>query len=122
MGNKVLVVEDNEMNMRLMLDLLGVHGIDTISTSEGANVVDIARTENPDLILLDINLPGVYGLDVIRELKEDNNIKDIPVIAVTANAMAEDENKARQAGCVDYITKPISLTLFIETVKKYIKK
>lgn len=120
MGNKVLVVEDNEMNMKLMLDLLEVHGIGTISTSEGAEVLEMARAEKPDLILLDINLPGIYGLDVIKDLKADDDVCDIPVIAVTANAMAEDEKKAREAGCSDYVTKPISLTGFIETVKQYV--
>ncbi len=120
MSKKVLIVEDNELNMKLFHDLLEAHGISTVQTKDGYNVLKLAREEKPDLILMDIQLPEISGLDVTRWLKEDEELRVIPVIAVTAFAMKGDEQKIREGGCEDYISKPISVTKFLETVQKYL--
>ncbi|WP_435640222.1 response regulator [Micavibrio aeruginosavorus] len=120
MTKKVLIVEDNELNMKLFRDLLEAHGIATVDTKNGNEVLDLARREKPDLILMDIQLPEVSGLDVTRWLKADAELKVIPVIAVTAFAMKGDEQKIREGGCEDYISKPISVMHFIETIQKYL--
>ena len=122
MTKKVLIVEDNELNMKLFHDLLEAHGIRTIETREGNNVLELARTHRPDLILMDIQLPEVSGLDVTRWLKNDADLKHIPVIAVTAFAMKGDEQKIREGGCEDYISKPISVTRFLEVIDHYLHK
>ncbi|HEY8189325.1 MAG TPA: response regulator [Micavibrio sp.] len=120
MSKKVLIVEDNELNMKLFHDLLEAHGYRTVQTRNGNDVLDMARHEKPDLILMDIQLPEVSGLDVTRWLKADAELRNIPVIAVTAFAMKGDEQKIREGGCEDYISKPISVTGFIETIQKYL--
>ena len=120
MSKKVLIVEDNELNMKLFHDLLEAHGIGTVQTKDGHNVLKLAREEKPDLILMDIQLPEISGLDVTRWLKDDEELRSIPVIAVTAFAMKGDEQKIREGGCEDYISKPISVTKFLETVQKYL--
>ncbi len=119
-GKKVLIVEDNELNMKLFHDLLEAHGVETVQARDGKNVLALARQSKPDLILMDIQLPEVSGLDVTKWLKEDDELKSIPVIAVTAFAMKGDEQKIREGGCEDYISKPISVVKFIETVQKYL--
>lgn len=119
-NSKVLIVEDNELNMKLFHDLLEAHGVDTIETRDGHNVLELAREHKPDLILMDIQLPEISGLDVTKMLKEDPELKSIPVIAVTAFAMKGDEQKIREGGCEDYISKPISVTHFLEVIQKYI--
>jgi len=120
MAKTVLVVEDNELNMKLFHDLLEAHGIGTVETRNGKEVLDLARKSRPDLILMDIQLPEVSGLDVTRWLKSDNELKHIPVIAVTAFAMKGDEQKIREGGCEDYISKPISVTHFMDVIRKYL--
>ncbi len=117
----VLVVEDNELNMKLFHDLLEAHGIQTVETRNGNEVLSIARAKKPDLILMDIQLPEVSGLDVTKWLKDDPELKHIPVIAVTAFAMKGDEQKIREGGCEDYISKPISVTHFMDVISKYLK-
>lgn len=119
-SKKILIVEDNELNMKLFHDLLEAHGIDTVETRDGRNVLELARSEKPDLILMDIQLPEISGLDVTKSLKADEELKSIPVIAVTAFAMKGDEQKIREGGCEDYISKPISITNFLETVRKHL--
>ena len=121
MSKTVLVVEDNELNMKLFHDLLETHGIGTIQMRDGKDVLELARAHKPDLILMDIQLPEVSGLDVTKWLKADEQLKVIPVIAVTAFAMKGDEQKIREGGCEDYISKPISVTHFMEVVQKYLK-
>ncbi|MEZ5919590.1 MAG: response regulator [Alphaproteobacteria bacterium] len=116
----VLIVEDNELNMKLFHDLLEAHGISTVETSDGHKVLDMAREHRPDLILMDIQLPEVSGLDVTKWLKADEELKDIPVIAVTAFAMKGDEQKIREGGCEDYISKPISVGHFIDVIQTYL--
>jgi two-component system cell cycle response regulator DivK len=115
----VLVVEDNELNMKLFCDLLEAHGYKTIQTKDGMAALGLAREHQPDLILMDIQLPEVSGLEVTKWLKSDEELRHIPVVAVTAFAMKGDEQKIRDGGCEDYIAKPISVTKFIETVKQF---
>lgn len=117
---KVLIVEDNELNMKLFHDLLEAHDIDTVQTRNGKDVLTLARDNHPDLILMDIQLPEISGLDVTKMLKEEEDLKEIPVIAVTAFAMKGDEEKIRAGGCEDYISKPISVVQFIEIIQKYL--
>lgn len=122
MTKTVLIVEDNELNMKLFRDLLEAHGIATVETRNGMEVLEIARTRSPDLILMDIQLPEVSGLDVTKWLKGDEALRHIPVIAVTAFAMKGDEEKIRQGGCEDYISKPISVSRFLEVIQTYLNK
>lgn len=120
MAKTVLIVEDNDLNMKLFNDLLEAHGYTTLKTRDGIQALGIAREHRPDLILMDIQLPEVSGLEVTKWLKEDDELRHIPVIAVTAFAMKGDEEKIRQGGCEDYIAKPITVSKFLETVQKYI--
>jgi two-component system cell cycle response regulator DivK len=116
----VLVVEDNELNMKLFHDLLEAHGYNILQTKDGMEALRLAREHQPDLILMDIQLPEVSGLEVTKWIKEDDNLKSIPVIAVTAFAMKGDEEKIREGGCEAYIAKPISVTNFLETVQRFL--
>lgn len=121
MSKKIFIVEDNELNMKLFNDLLEAHGYETVTTRDGTKALDIAQEAKPDLILMDIQLPEVSGLDITRQIKGDDNLKDIPVIAVTAFAMKGDEDKIRECGCNGYISKPISIGTFIETIKHHLE-
>ncbi len=116
----ILVVEDNELNMKLFHDLLEAHGYNILQTKDGMEALRMAREHRPDLILMDIQLPEVSGLEVTKWIKEDEDLKSIPVIAITAFAMKGDEEKIREGGCEAYIAKPISVTSFLETVQKYL--
>lgn len=120
MSKRVLIVEDNELNMKLFHDLLDAHGYETLQTRDGMEALEIARAERPDLILMDIQLSEVSGLEVTKWLKEDDTLREIPVVAVTAFAMKGDEEKIRQGGCEAYIAKPISVAQFIETVQRFL--
>jgi two-component system cell cycle response regulator DivK len=120
MTKTVLVVEDNELNMKLFHDLLDAHGYRTLQTRNGMDALRIAREQRPDLILMDIQLPEVSGLEVTKWLKDDESLRDIPVIAVTAFAMKGDEERIRQGGCEAYISKPISIATFLDTVRRYL--
>jgi two-component system cell cycle response regulator DivK len=111
MPKKVMIVEDNELNMKLFRDLIEASGYDTVRTRNGLEALDLARAHRPDLILMDIQLPEVSGLEVTKWLKEDDDLHVIPVIAVTA-AMKGDEERIRQGGCEAYISKPISVPRF----------
>ncbi len=117
----VLIVEDNELNMKLFNDLLEANGYQVIQTRDGLSALDLARKHKPDLILMDIQLPEVSGIEVTKWLKEDDELRHIPVIAVTAFAMKGDEEKMREGGCDAYIAKPISVGKFIETVKQFLE-
>jgi two-component system cell cycle response regulator DivK len=116
----VLIVEDNELNMKLFRDLLQAHGYDTLEARTGPEALEALKVARPDLILMDIQLPEVSGLEVTQKIKSDKELADIPVIAVTAFAMKGDEERIRQGGCEDYIAKPISVASFIEKVKRYL--
>jgi len=116
----VLIVEDNALNLKLLVDLLEAHGYRTFSTGDGLEAINLARDTRPDLILMDVQLPDVSGLEITRWLKEDERTKDIPVIAVTAFAMAGDERRARDSGCDGYIAKPIMVSEFLRTIARFI--
>ena len=120
MAKTVLIVEDNELNMKLFHDLLEAHGFSTLQTRTGIEALKLARENRPDLILMDIQLPEVSGLEVTKWIKEDESIASIPVVAVTAFAMKGDEERIRQGGCEAYISKPISVSKFLETVKSFL--
>ncbi|KAA5598182.1 response regulator [Blastochloris sulfoviridis] len=120
MPKTVLIVEDNELNMKLFHDLLEAHGYATLMTRKGIDAVDLARQHMPDLILMDIQLPEVSGLDVTKWIKDDPKLKSIPVVAVTAFAMKGDEERIRGGGCEAYLSKPISIAKFIETVRHFV--
>lgn len=120
MAKRVLIVEDNELNMKLFNDLLEAQNYETIQTSNGLEALDLARQHRPDLVLMDIQLPEISGLEVTKWLKEDEELSRIPVIAVTAFAMKGDEERIRQGGCEAYISKPIAVRQFIETVRSYL--
>jgi two-component system cell cycle response regulator DivK len=117
---RILIVEDNDLNLKLFRDLLTAHGYDTIETKEGMEAIRLTKDQHPDLILMDIQLPEVSGLDVTRKLKADSAIRDIPIIAVTAFAMKDDEEKILAAGCEAYISKPISIVSFLNTVRRFL--
>ncbi len=119
-GQTILIVEDNELNMKLFNDLLQAHGYETMQTMDGRDVLQLARENRPDLIIMDIQLPEISGLEVTKMLKADDELKDIPVIAVTSFAMKGDEEKIREGGCEGYIAKPISVPTFLETVTKFL--
>jgi two-component system cell cycle response regulator DivK len=116
----ILIVEDNELNMKLFNDLLEAHGYRTVQTRTGTEALSLAREHRPDLILMDIQLPEVSGLEVTQRLKADADLRHIPVIAITAFAMKGDEEKIRQGGCEAYLSKPISVVKFLETVRNYL--
>lgn len=120
MAKTVLIVEDNELNMKLFRDLLEAHGYETAGTSNGFEALDLVRKLRPDLILMDIQLPQVSGLEVTRWIKDDPELRSIPVVAVTAFAMKGDEERIREGGCEAYLSKPISVGKFIETVRRFI--
>jgi len=120
MAKTVLIVEDNELNMKLFRDLLEAHGYKTIGTNKGAEALALVRQHRPDLILMDIQLPEVSGLDVTRWIKNDPELQSTPVVAVTAFAMKGDEERIREGGCEAYLSKPISVGKFIETVRQFI--
>lgn len=120
MAKTVLIVEDNELNMRLFRDLLEAQGYQTVRTGEGLEALALARARRPDLILMDIQLPAVSGLEVTRWLKEDADLAAIPVIAVTAFAMKGDEARIRAGGCEAYIAKPVSVSDFLSTIGRFL--
>ena len=117
---KVLIVEDNDLNMKLFNDLLVAHGYGTLQTRDGIEALALARKHHPDLILMDIQLPEISGLQVTQWIKEDDDLRMIPVIPVTAFAMKGDEEKIRDGGCEAYIAKPISVASFLRTVEQFL--
>jgi len=116
----VLVIEDNEMNMKLARSLLQLGKYRVLEASDAENGIKLAREHHPDLILMDIQLPGMDGLTATREIKNDPAVKDITVIALTSYAMQGDEEKAKDAGCAGYISKPIDTRSFLETVGQFL--
>ena len=118
MTKSILIVEDNELNMKLFHDLLMAQGYQVLQSREGVQGFQTAREQKPDLIVMDIQLPAISGLEVTRWLKEDSDLAAIPVVAVTAFAMKGDETRILEGGCEAYIAKPISVTQFLETVAR----
>jgi CheY-like chemotaxis protein len=115
-GKKILLVEDNPVNRRLAVFLLRAHGYEVREATTAMEAFEILQTDQPDLIVMDIQLPGMDGLEITRKLKEQPATADIPVIAVTSYAMKGDREKALAAGCVGYVTKPIDKNTFIQEV------
>ena len=120
MPKTVLIVEDNELNMKLFHDLLQANGYNTVQTRNGTEALGLARQHRPDLILMDIQLPEVSGLEVTKWLKDDDELRSIPVVAVTAFAMKGDEERIRAGGCEAYIPKPISVVKFLDTMRQFL--
>ena len=119
-SKKVLVVEDNELNMKLFCDLLDAFGFEAIKSVDGLRAVELAKEVHPDLIIMDIQLPEVSGLDLARWIKDDDVVGDIPILAVTAFAMRQDEQDVKDAGCEAYMTKPIQMAPFIKVVEELV--
>ena len=122
MTKKVLIVEDNELNMKLFHDLLEAQGYEILQTREGLQALSIAREHRPDLILMDIQLPEISGLEVTKWIKEDDELRHIPVVAITAFAMKGDEERIREGGCEAYISKPISVSHFLDTITRLLER
>lgn len=120
MSKTVLIVEDNDLNMKLFNDLLQANGYNTLQTKDGREALALTRAHRPDLILMDIQLPEISGLEITRMLKSDDDLKAIPVVAITAFAMKGDEEKIREGGCEGYIAKPISVATFLQTIGKFL--
>ena len=120
MAKTILIVEDNELNMKLFQDVLAAHGYATLETADGRDALRLARERRPDLIVLDIQLPEISGLEITRQIKADSELSHIPIIAVTAFAMRGDEEKIREGGCEDYLSKPVSISRFIETIERHL--
>jgi two-component system cell cycle response regulator DivK len=117
----ILIVEDNDLNMKLFHALLETRGYNVLQARDGMEGLRLARERRPDLIIMDIQLPGVSGLVVARSIKDDENLKDIPIIAVTAFALKGDEERMREGGCAAYLAKPISTPNFLKTVAQYLE-
>ena len=117
MTKKVLVVEDNELNLKLFCDLLRAHGYEAEPVRDGWDVVGRARDSRPDLIVMDIQLPHVTGLELIETIKGDDTLKGVPIMAVTAYAAKGDEERIREAGAEAYVSKPITVSRFMEAVR-----
>ena len=117
----ILVVEDNDLNMKLFHALLETRGYNVLQARDGMEGLRLAREYHPDLIIMDIQLPGVSGLVVAKSIKDDENLKDIPIIAVTAFALKGDEERMREGGCAAYLAKPISTPNFLKTVAQYLE-
>lgn len=116
MAKKVLVVEDNDLNLKLFCDLLRAHGHLTEPVRDGREAVERTRAFQPDLVVMDIQLPHVTGLELIQQLKADAELAAVPIMAVTAYAGREDEERIRAAGADAYVSKPISVVRFLEQV------
>lgn len=122
MAKRILVVEDNELNLKLFCDLLRAHGHEAMPLGDGRELLAIARDFRPDLIIMDIHLPHVSGLELIVALKDDAELASVPVMAVTAYAGRGDEERIRAAGAEAYVSKPISVMRFVEAVNGLIRE
>ncbi len=119
---RILIVEDNDLNIKLFRDLLLASGYTVYNTRDGVEAFRLARTHKPDLVVMDLQLPEFSGIEVTRWLKDEPSTRDIPVLAVTAFAMAGDEERALGAGCAAYITKPIAVKGFLEMIAKMLSE
>ena len=118
-AERILIAEDNEKNIKLFRDVLQLSGYETLEASTGEQVIELATRHTPDLVLMDIRLPGTDGLEALRRLREDERTADIPVVALTAQAMAGDRERFLEAGFNGYVSKPVNIVEFIGTVKHY---
>jgi two-component system cell cycle response regulator DivK len=115
-GQKILVVEDNELNLKLFCDLLGAHGYEAEPVRDGREALERARAFAPDLVVMDIQMPHISGLELIEQMKSDEELRRTPIMAVTAYAARGDEERIRDAGAEGYVSKPISVVRFVEAV------
>jgi two-component system cell cycle response regulator DivK len=113
---KILIVEDNALNIKLFCDLLAAHGHDAQAVTDSRQALQSAQEFQPDLVITDIQLPHVNGLELIRMIREDRQLRSVPIMAVTAYAAAEDEDRIRAAGAEAYVSKPISVPKFVAQV------
>jgi two-component system, cell cycle response regulator DivK len=120
MSRRILLVEDHEENRRLLRDLLSTVGYELIEATTGEEGVTMAETHRPDLILMDIQLPGVDGYEATRQIKTNPALRNIPIIVVTSYAMSGDDVKAFAAGCDGYVTKPFSPRELLATIRRYV--
>jgi two-component system cell cycle response regulator DivK len=118
---KILIVEDNALNIKLFCDLLAAHGHQPEAVTDSRNALDAAREFSPDLVITDIQLPHVSGLELIRLMRDDKKLADVPIMAVTAYSARGDEERIREAGAQAYVSKPISVVRFAETVEQLLK-
>ena len=118
---KILVVEDNALNIKLFCDLLNAHGHETEPVTDSREALDAARAFKPDLVITDIQLPYVTGIELMELLRADEELKDVPIMAVTAYAAAGDDERIRAAGAQAYVSKPISVMRFAETVDQLLE-
>ena len=116
---RILVVEDNEMNMRLFSDLLKSKGYNVLQCNQAVYVMDMILKHHPDIVLMDIQLPFISGLELTQRIRADNRLKETKIIAVSAFAAEEDKKRILKAGCNDYISKPIELKSFFKTIQKW---
>ncbi len=121
-GEKILIVDDNPMNLELATDLLEAKGFQVIQAEDATACIELAKKEKPDLILMDIQLPGMDGLSATRILKEEITAKNIPIVALTAHAMMGEKEKALEAGCSGYISKPINTREFPGQIVDFLKR
>jgi CheY-like chemotaxis protein len=119
---KILLVEDNDINRDMMSRRLQRRGFVLVSAVDGRQAVDMARSENPDVILMDMSLPVMDGWEATRQIKSDPNVKHLPVIGLTAHAMVGDREQALKAGCDDYATKPVDFEKLVELINKLLTK
>ena len=117
MGQKILVVEDNELNLKLFCDLLRAHGYEAEPVRDGREAIERARAFAPDLVVMDIQMPHISGLELIEQMKADAGLRATPIMAVTAYAARGDEERIRDAGAEGYVSKPISVLKFVEAVR-----
>ena len=117
MAKRILVVEDNDLNRKLFCDVLKANGFEVVPVADGSNVLPTAKRFAPDLVIMDIQLPNVSGVDLIVQLKADPALRDMPVLAVTAYAGKGDEERIRDAGAADYLAKPVSIGPFMAAVR-----
>jgi two-component system cell cycle response regulator DivK len=119
---RILIVEDNDTDVRLLKDILETRGYNILQTKEGLEAIDLAVVNLPDLILMDIQLPHMSGLEVTRRLRSDEHSRRIPIVAVTAFAMGWHEREALDSGCDAYISKPISILGFLRTIESFLSR
>jgi len=114
----ILIVEDNKTNMRFFTDLLNGNGFKTIPSNDGSDAVELSLSEHPDLIVMDIQLPGMSGTELTRMIKGNSQTENIPIIAVTAFSVDDNDGEIEEAGFDAFVAKPIKIDSFIETVNK----
>lgn len=117
MGQKILIVEDNELNLKLFCDLLRAHGFEVEPVRDGREALERAREFEPELVIMDIQMPHISGLELIEQMKQEEALAPVPVLAVTAYAAKGDEERIRDAGAEGYVSKPISVMKFVEAVR-----